>query len=525
MTTPRSDSHIGTDLGPYHIEAVIGRGGMGVVYLATHTGLERRVALKLLTPDYADDEAFRARFLRESKLAASIDHPNIIPIYDAGEVEGTYYLAMRYVEGTDLQQRLRAGPLEPRQAAAVLTQVASALDTAHRAGLVHRDVKPANILIAPGQGSEGADHTYLTDFGLTKQRGSQTELTRMGGFMGTLDYIAPEQIEGRATDGRADQYALAAVAVAALSGAPPFPRDSDVATINAHLHDPPPALHARQPELPIAVDAVVARGLAKAPEDRYPDSKSFVDDLRDALGVTTTSVRTIPPSPGRWDRRVQLIVVGIAVLAFIALAALVATRGSPGPSSTAPASLGAGSPSPSSAGSPAEDPFPSAAEAALLRLLPADMQATCQRGSYNSIFGQAGGSMPIASLDCPPPAGAGATALLIRRFPQHGVQSAYVGGFISSIADGGGGFPGALSGDGRDVPPGDCATSKRANGRWTRAGQEVGGIICYTQASTGDAFLWWGYDDEQILVRASNQRGESDELYDWFRTVSTFMAP
>ncbi len=206
----RPDPRVGTELGPYRIEAVIGRGGMGVVYLATHSGLDRKVALKLLTPEYADDEGFRARFLRESKLAAAIDHPNIIPIYEAGQIDGTFFLAMRYVEGIDLQRRLVSGPLDPRNATAIVAQVASALDAAHSAGLVHRDVKPGNVLLAPSQALDGSDHVYLTDFGLTKQRGSQSDLTQAGGFLGTLDYIAPEQIEGKAVDGRADQYALAA---------------------------------------------------------------------------------------------------------------------------------------------------------------------------------------------------------------------------------------------------------------------------------------------------------------------------
>jgi serine/threonine-protein kinase len=224
--TARPDPRLGSDLGPYRIERVIGRGGMGVVYLATDTRLHRRVALKLLTADLADDEAFRARFLRESHLAASIDHPNIIPVYEAGEIEGTYYLAMRYVEGTDLDARLRAGPLEPDETVHLLAQVASALDAANEAGLVHRDVKPANILVAPGKALERGDHAYLTDFGLTKHRGSQTGLTQGGSFMGTLDYIAPEQIEGKAIDGRADRYALACMTFQCLAGSPPFVRDT-----------------------------------------------------------------------------------------------------------------------------------------------------------------------------------------------------------------------------------------------------------------------------------------------------------
>ena len=211
---------------------------MGVVYLATDGGLDRRVALKLLSPEYADDEAFRARFLRESKLAASIDHPNIIPIYEAGQIDGTFFLAMRYVEGIDLQERLVSGPLDPRYATTIVAQVASALDAAHGAGLVHRDVKPGNVLLARSQALDGSDHVYLTDFGLTKQRGSQSDLTQVGGFLGTLDYIAPEQIEGKAVDGRADQYALAAMAVACLTGAAPFRRDS-----RRRGHQRPPPRH------------------------------------------------------------------------------------------------------------------------------------------------------------------------------------------------------------------------------------------------------------------------------------------
>jgi serine/threonine protein kinase len=239
--TARPDPRVGSDLGPYRIEALIGRGGMGVVYLATHAGLDRKVALKLLAPDYADDDAFRARFLRESRMAAAIDHPNIIPIYEAGEVEGTYFLAMRYVAGTDLETRLRGGPLEPKEAVHLLGQLASALDAAHEQGLIHRDVKPANVLLAAGRGVERVDHAYLTDFGLTKHRGSQSGLTQGGAFMGTLTYIAPEQIEGKPVDGRTDEYGLACVAFECLTGRVPFARDTDIAIAMAHLRDGPPS--------------------------------------------------------------------------------------------------------------------------------------------------------------------------------------------------------------------------------------------------------------------------------------------
>ena len=216
MTTPRPDPRIGTDLGPYRIEALVGRGGMGVVYRATDQRLGRPVALKLLAPGLADDDTFRKRFVHESQMAAAIDDPNIIPVYEAGEIDGAFFIAMRFVDGVDLESRLRAGALEPRETIHLLAQVASALDAAHARGLVHRDVKPGNVLIAAGSTLDRPDHVYLTDFGLTKFRGTQTGMT--GGFLGTLAYIAPEQIEGRDVDGRADQYSLACLAFECLTG-------------------------------------------------------------------------------------------------------------------------------------------------------------------------------------------------------------------------------------------------------------------------------------------------------------------
>ena len=218
MTTPRPDPRLGTELGPYRIEAVIGRGGMGVVYLAEQARLGRKVALKIVSPEFSDDPKARARFLRESQMAAAIDHPNILPIYEADEADGVLFIAMRLVEGTDLAARLAAGPMEPRAAAAILVQVAGALDAAHARGLVHRDVKPANILLSVGAGADQGDHAYLTDFGLTKRGGSETSLTAAGGFAGTLAYIAPEQVDGREIDGRADQYSLACMAFECLTG-------------------------------------------------------------------------------------------------------------------------------------------------------------------------------------------------------------------------------------------------------------------------------------------------------------------
>jgi len=254
----------GDSFAGHRIEGIAGRGGMGVVYRATQLDLERTVALKLIAPQLAQDPDFRDRFVRESRVAASIDHPNVIPIFYTGEHDGALYIAMRYVEGDDLRTLVRRdGALAPARAAAIVAQIGAALDAAHRSGIVHRDVKPANVLLGDG------DHAYLTDFGLTKRVASHTGTSRTGGWVGTLGYVAPEQIRGAPVDARADVYALGCVLFHALTGAAPYGRDSDEATLWAHLNEPPPPVHELTPEVPEAFDAVVARALAKAPEDRF----------------------------------------------------------------------------------------------------------------------------------------------------------------------------------------------------------------------------------------------------------------
>ena len=237
---------------------------MGVVYRATELSLGRPVALKLLAPERARDEGFRERFQRESRMAAAIDHPNVIPVYAAGEHDGSLYLVMRYVSGTDLHALLReSGALSPARAADVVAQVAAALDAAHRAGLVHRDVKPANVLLA-------GEHAYLSDFGLTRLAGSDSGLTESGQWLGTVEYCSPEQLRGRRTDARADVYSLGCVLFAALTGGPPFAHGTVPATMLAHLNDPPPRPSSLG--VPAEFDRVIARALAKAPEDRYPSA-------------------------------------------------------------------------------------------------------------------------------------------------------------------------------------------------------------------------------------------------------------
>lgn len=253
----------------HRIEGVAGRGGMGVVYRATALDLERPVALKLIAPALSEDLSFRERFIRETRVAASLDHPNVIPVFAAGEEHGRLFFSMRYVDGDDLRTLIRReGRLDPAHAASIVAQVGSALDAAHRRGIVHRDVKPANVLLA------GHDHAYLTDFGLTKRILSVSGggETRPGGWVGTLGYVAPEQIRGERVDARADVYALGCILFHALAGTTPYARESDEATLWAHLNDPPPELSARAPEVPAAFEAIVARALAKDPDDRYPSA-------------------------------------------------------------------------------------------------------------------------------------------------------------------------------------------------------------------------------------------------------------
>ena len=276
------DPRVGTELAGYRIESLLGWGGMSVVYLAEDLRLKRKVALKLLAASLAEDESFRDRFLRESELAASIDHPNIVPIYEAGTTEDLLFIAMRYVEGRDLNERLQRGRLDPADAIGILAQVASALDAAHARGLVHRDVKPSNVLLDTGARPDGSDHVYLADFGLTRRVSEEAGIGDDGHLMGTIDYVAPEQIAGEEVDGRADVYSLGCVLYECLVGQPPFRRDSDLAVVFAHLETESPAPSAERPELPAALDAVIARALAKEPEQRYASCRELA---RAALAV------------------------------------------------------------------------------------------------------------------------------------------------------------------------------------------------------------------------------------------------
>jgi len=270
----------GSRVAGYLLERLVGVGGMAAVFRARDERLGRVVALKLLT----GDEGVRRRFAREARAVAAVDHPHIIPVYEAGEAGGVLFIAMRFVAGDDLRVVVRReGSLQPRRAAAFISPVASALDAAHGVGLVHRDVKPANMLVDVGPGRPA--HVYLSDFGLARGMLSVGGLTGAGQFLGTPDYAAPEQVSGRSVDGRADQYALGCVAYTLLSGSLPFEREEPMAALYAHLYSPPPRVTSVRPDLPDAVDQVLARALAKAPEERYGSCGAFADALRDALGV------------------------------------------------------------------------------------------------------------------------------------------------------------------------------------------------------------------------------------------------
>ncbi|MEU6670761.1 serine/threonine-protein kinase [Streptomyces sp. NPDC046727] len=295
---PKSPSGlIGAEIAGYRVERELGRGGMAVVYCAKDLRLGRTVALKLLAPEYTRNDAFRRRFAQESRVAAAIDHPNIVPVFEAGEADGILYIAMCFVSGLDLRALLdREGPLPVPAALRIAAQLASALDAAHARELVHRDVKPGNVLVAKGVDSDHPEHVYLTDFGLAKKSLSLTGFTSAGEFVGTLDYVAPERIAGRPVDGRSDQYSLACVVHETLAGAPPFRCADHLELLWAHQYDPPPALSQERPDIPGGADAVLHRALAKIPDDRYDTCLEFVAALRGAVGEGDPRGRTPTPA-------------------------------------------------------------------------------------------------------------------------------------------------------------------------------------------------------------------------------------
>jgi len=292
MADTTADPHLGKVLAGYRIEERIGRGGMGLVYRAEHLNLRRRAAIKIIAPELAETSGFHERFNREARIAAALQHPNIVTVYDAGDEDGLLYLAMQYIEGSDLSSVLRSqGRLRPYRALDVCRQVAAALDAAHAQGLIHRDVKPANVLI------EGRT-AFLTDFGLTKRiEGTQTNLTKAGDVVGTIHYVAPEQIEGGRVDARTDIYSLGCLVYHCLTGELPFARDTDVAVIYAHLSEEPPRITSVRPELPGGLDAVIAKALEKAPERRFQTCADLMSAARSVIDAAGPLADTATPRP------------------------------------------------------------------------------------------------------------------------------------------------------------------------------------------------------------------------------------
>jgi serine/threonine protein kinase len=327
---------VGDVIAGYRLEELVGRGGMGIVFRATHIALERQGAVKVITPELALNQEFRQRFQRESKLAASIDHPHVIPIFDAGEDDGQLYVAMRYVEGTDLGAVVaREDGIAPGRAVEVIGQVAAALDAAHDRGLVHRDVKPANVLL---ESRPSGQHAYLTDFGLVKAMGAATGVvTRTGQWLGTPDYAAPEQIMGGEVDARTDVYALGCLLYHAVAGKPPFEGEVEAAKIFAHVTQEPPALSDARPGVPAALDDVIRTALAKEPDERQQSAGRLAADATRAMGSTpaTAPARSRParvqptpkPKPAARPGRRLLVPAAIAALLFVAAAVAVVASG------------------------------------------------------------------------------------------------------------------------------------------------------------------------------------------------------
>ncbi len=287
------NSRVGSMFGPYHLKRLLGRGGMGEVYEAEHTVKEWTVAVKLMTAEFSKDPVFRERMKREARIAGRLQEPHVVPIHDYGEIDGQMYLEMRLIEGTDLDSVLkRFGPLTPPRAVAIITQVASALDAAHAAGVMHRDVKPPNILVTR------EDFAYLVDFGIASAT-TDEKLTQLGTAVGTWKYMAPERFSNDEVTYRADIYALACVLYECLTGAPPYRADSASTLVTAHLLDPIPQVSAARAGIPKGLDAVIARGMAKKPEDRYASAGDLARAAHDALSEGDQGPRREHPAPQR----------------------------------------------------------------------------------------------------------------------------------------------------------------------------------------------------------------------------------
>jgi serine/threonine protein kinase/DNA-binding SARP family transcriptional activator/Tol biopolymer transport system component len=499
----RVDLQPGTEFAGYRIVSTLGRGGMAVVYLAEHDWLQRKVALKVLAPQLTEDERFRERFVRESRLAASLDHPNVVPIYEAGASGGDLFIAMRYVEGTDLRTVLaESGALDPARAIWICRQVAAALDAAHEQGLVHRDVKPGNVLVARTRGSEAGEHVYLSDFGLTKRSTSESGVTGTGQFVGTLDYAAPEQFQGGTPDARTDVYSLGCVLFECLTGHPPFRSENDAGLMYAHLQDAPPRVTAEQRDLPNEIDAVIARAMSKVPEQRQPSAGALVDEASTALRVGVSGQDD--EAGGRRSPLRRLMPI-LAVAAALLVGIVVTTLLQGDPSEPAGAADGETAPTltPKPTVAPSfrtvERPL-NADEERLLASVPPDVKAEClpldrARPIQNE----------LAALVCHD----GGVEVLYELLPtQADMNAAFQQGANS-----------------RQAPDGDCAVDHLATSAYTIDGTSAGNVLCYTTTRNGSLFaedtiqqshIEWTDANTSIYAHAVRNDLADLSLYEWW---------
>ena len=506
----RVDLQPGTEVAGYRIERTLGRGGMSVVYLAEHDWLQRKVALKVLAPQLAEDERFRERFVRESRLAASLDHPNVIPIYEAGASGGDLFIAMRYVEGTDLRTLLHeVGELEPARAVAIVRQVAAALDAAHEQGLVHRDVKPGNVLLARQRGSEAGEHVYLSDFGLTKRSTSDSGITGTGQFVGTLDYAAPEQFKGGTPDARTDVYSLGCVLFECLTGSPPFTSENDAGLMYAHLQEAPPPVTARNPDLPREIDRAVATAMAKAPEDRQQTAGALADDAARALG--TGADMPVAEVRSAIRRLAPALAVGVALVVGVVASSLV--RGG-----TTPAEIDGATSASTASPSPTIPPTFRTVQRALgpeeerlLTYIPGSFADDC------------------ASLDRPEPLHEELASLVCRNEDLEVLYQLFPTRDAMDEAF-------QVNANNTRAPEGDCATETVAVGAYAIGGEPAGRVLCYTVERgpfpddgsvllPDQSHIEWTDENASIYGHAVRNDLADLSLYEWWLSSSGPIVP
>jgi serine/threonine protein kinase len=544
----------GEEFAGYHLISLIGHGGMSIVYQAEHRSLGRIVALKILSPEMSESSDFRERFQRESRVAASLEHPNIIPIYEAGEENGVLFIAMRYVAGADLRAQLkRDGAFDRDKAISLISQVAAALEAAHGQNLIHRDVKPANILVAAAAGPRGSDHFYLSDFGVTKNTVSPG-LTRTGFFVGTADYAAPEQIEGKQLDARADVYALGCVAYEALTATPAFEKDSEVSMMYAHLLEAPPKVSEKRPDIGPEVDYVIARAMAKSIDDRFSRPTEFALALEHALAAAPP-----PQAAGATVSAGETVLASQPAVPAPAPAPVsAASAESPTPSAESPRVSGSDGGSGGGKGIPARGILAAAALAAvagvavlLVVLLGGDSgnpdaTSTTSVPATTTATVPAGGNETLASVLMPtqisreckaqaqPAAGAVETEVCVP--PATGLvsdpdqlQFSFYSGSQPLLEEYRRLLTEAHGGAGQNKPLAKCGTNPAGQKTWMHPTGMVGGRrFCFTDAKGNYTIVWThekrGSEDHVDMLGTAREPGRSPTIYaSWWASAKNFI--